>query len=365
MKIFKNKKLWLRIALVVLAVILVLLVAGIIAVEYVLGKIGSANPDETFATIPPGMDYFETDPPEETDPTEVTDPIGTADSTDPTDPSASATEPVQTQPPETQPPETQPAFAWPEVERLQSSDVVNILLIGQDARRSDSMILLSLNKKTNSITLTSFMRDLYVQIPGGYRDNRINAAYAWGGRDLLNATIEKNFGVVIDGDVEVGFDQFSKIINILGGVDVKLTSAEAKHMRSLGYEDIQEGMNHLTGGQALTFCRIRKIDSDHNRTERQRRVLTALANSARSMNAAQMLDLVNQVLPYVRTNLSSQQIIDVATSGLSILASGGQIQSGKVPQSGHYYGSKIMGMQVLVPDLIKCNQYLKQTIYGG
>ena len=364
----KWKKPALIMLIVLLALILVAALGIAIAGSYVLDKLGSAQPTETIAVIPPEFEDFEIDEPETTwtepeqnepNATEsVTDPTGTGQTQEPTE----TTEPTE--------PPTRPNFAWPEVERLQSDDVLNILLIGQDSdkatgqrSRSDSMILLSLNKKTNTITMTSFMRDLYVQIPGGYSDNRINASYRFGGAPLLDATIEKNFGVVIDGNVEVGFDQFAKIIDVLGGVDVELTAAEAKYMQSRGYM-FNAGVCHLNGAQALMYCRIRSIDSDHNRTERQRKVLGAIAESARNMSAGQMLDLINKVLPYVYTDLSDSEVVSCATTGLSILASGGKIQSGKVPQSGQYYGSNIMGMQVMVPDLTACNQYLKSFIYG-
>jgi len=358
--------------IVVLSLILVAVVGVAIAGSYVLDKLGSAQPTETFSVIPPEFEDFETDGSEDNwiDPEqnstnatgETNDPEGTGTATDPTE---------TTEPTEPTPPPTRPNFAWPEVERLQSGDVMNILLIGQDSdkatgqrSRSDTMILLSLNKKANTITMTSFMRDLYVQIPGGYSDNRINAAYRFGGAPLLDATIEKNFGVVIDGNVEVGFDQFAKIIDILGGVDVELTKAEAKYMQARGYM-FQAGKCHLNGAQALMYCRIRSIDSDHYRTERQRKVLGAIAESARSMSVGQMLELINKVLPYVYTDLSDSEVISCATSGLSILAGGGKVQSGKVPQNGQYYGSNIMGMQVMVPNLPACNQYLKTFIYGS
>ena len=364
----KWKKPALIVLIVVLALILVTALGIAIAGSYVLDKLGSAQPTGTVSVIPPEFEDFETDPPED-DPTVPTQ-ESTGATEDMTDPSETTQPPTTetTVPPE---PPTRPNFSWPEVERLQSDDVLNILLIGQDSNkatgqrsRSDTMILLSLNKRANTITMTSFMRDLYVQIPGGYSDNRINASYRFGGAPLLDATIEKNFGVVVDGNVEVGFDQFIAIINILGGVDVDLTAAEVKYMHNVGCTRVTVGKNHLNGGEALLYCRIRKIDSDHNRTERQRKVLGALAESARNMSASQMLELINQVLPNIYTDLSDSEVVACATSGLSILSSGGKVQSGKVPQGGQYYGSNIMGMQVMVPNLSACNQYLKSLIYA-
>lgn len=365
-KFLTSKKFWIRVAIVILVLILVLGIAGVAAVRYVLGKIGSATDDETFETVPPHLEDFETDEPETTDLTEeTTDP--TEETTDPT--ADTTEEPTEE---ETVPATTAPSITWGSVEQLHDDNVINILLIGSDTSgssraRSDSMILLSINKNNNTLYLTSFMRDLYVQIPGGYSDNRINASYRFGGASLLDSTIQKNFGITVDGNVEVNFTQFAKVIDILGGVDVTLTAKEAAYMRDhWGFTSIQEGANHLNGEQALGYCRIRKIDSDHKRTERQRKVLTAIANSARNMSIGQVMDVINQVLPYVKTDLSDSEILDYATTGLTMLAGGSSIKSSKVPlDSSYYYSAKIRGMAVMVPDLTKCNQYLKNTIYGG
>ena len=114
-------------------------------------------------------------------------------------------------------------------------DVVNILLIGQDSRttkgqgRSDSMMLCTFNKVQKTITVTSFMRDMYVQIPG-YKNNRINVAYMYGGMELLNETLEKNFGLHIDGNVEINFKHFAKLIDMVGGIELELSGPEANYI---------------------------------------------------------------------------------------------------------------------------------------
>ena len=131
----------------------------------------------------------------------------------------------------TEPTEEMTLPVW-EPTKIQGDHIINILLIGQDRRpgegraRSDAMVLYTFNLKNGTLTMTSFLRDLYVKIPG-YKDNRMNAAYALGGMRLLDDTLEQNFGVVVDGNVEVDFAKFETIINMLGGVDIKLTSAEA------------------------------------------------------------------------------------------------------------------------------------------
>lgn len=365
------KKILLWVAVGVLALALIGLIVAVCLVDHAMNQIGSSVPTDTFETIPPHLEDFETDPPEDTEPPATAEPTEPVDSTDPTEDTDPTEGTETTEPTQTTPPPTQPNITFTEVEQLSDPNVFNILLIGQDTRqpgvraRSDTMIMLSINKKNNTISMTSFMRDLYVEIPGGYSPNRLNASFRFGGQSLLRQTIQKNFGITADAFVSVDFGQFKTIIDILGGVDVVLSTKEASHMRNeLGYTSIVAGENHLNGEQALDFCRIRKIDSDHNRTERQRRVLTALAEAAKGMGFSEMMQLVNQVLPYVETDLTDSQIVSNATTALGILAGGGKLQSAKIPMSGMYSGAFINGMSVIVPHQGPCNAFLKSFIYG-
>lgn len=185
------------------------------------------------------------------------------------------------------------AIRWAEDwEVLRDKNVVNILLIGQDTRvageraRSDSMIIVTLNRTEKEISLTSVMRDLYVQIPG-YSDNRINAAYAYGGSALLDAAIKKNFAIEIDGNVEVDFDGFTKVIDAVGGVDLDLNPDEAEYLQNAGYA-VSVGANHLNGDAALTYARIRYVgNADYERTNRQRKLLKSLFQSLKGSSFSQ------------------------------------------------------------------------------
>ena len=263
------------------------------------------------------------------------------------------------------------SVVWDKVDALDGKHVINILLIGQDRRegesraRSDTMILVSVNTERKSISLVSLMRDLYVQIPG-YSDNRINAAYQWGGMELLYETVLENFGVEVDGNVEADFEQFETIIDILGGVDVEMSMGEAEYMKYvMDSGDVQEGENHLNGKQALDFARMRGLDDDFHRTERQRRLLTRLAEKLQSAIVQQLLDLVNEVLPHVSTDMSSTQMLGYAASAIQVYLSGAEIATGRIPAEGMYSDAEIRGMQVLVPNLEKCQSYLSELIYGA
>lgn len=161
-----------------------------------------------------------------------------------------------------------------DIEVMKDKDVSNILLIGQDRRegqgrqRSDSMIICSLNKKTNKIILTSVMRDMYVPI-SGYSDNRINAAYQFGGMELLDRVMEESLGVHIDANVEVDFEGFINCMAEIGNIDMQLNEEEAKYLNDANGWNLQAGYNSLTPEQALAFSRVRYVGhSDWERTDK-------------------------------------------------------------------------------------------------
>ena len=241
----------------------------------------------------------------------------------------------------------------------ESDDVINILLIGQDRRpgetrsRSDSMILCTVNRNDKTIVLTSFMRDLYVQIPG-YGNNRINASYAWGGMELLNKTLEQNFGIYIDGNVEVDFEQFTEIVDLLGGVPMELRADEAQYINIDTQSSLTEGMQQLTGKQALSYSRIRNLDADadFSRTNRQRKVLDALFRQVKDAGLVRLLTLLDEVLPMVTTDMGNGEILGYATKVFPMM-SGVSISSQRVPADGAYKGAMIDGMSVLVADMDK------------
>lgn len=245
-------------------------------------------------------------------------------------------------------------------------DVVNILLIGQDRRpgegraRSDSMILCTFNKTHGTLTMTSFLRDLYVQIPG-YQDTRINAAYALGGMELLDQTLAVNFGVHVDANVEVDFTEFEQIIDLLGGVDIYLTSAEASYLNRNNGWALPDGMNHLTGAQALAYSRIRYLDSDFYRTNRQRNVLSSLIDAYKGLSLDRMLSLLDSLLQLVTTDMSNAEIAGYVTQLFPMLSSC-TVNTQRIPIDDGYESASIRGMSVLVPDLEKNRQFLIDTL---
>lgn len=248
------------------------------------------------------------------------------------------------------------------------SDLLNILLIGQDARegesqaRSDSMILCTYNKNTKQLVMTSFLRDLYVPIPG-HGSNRINAAYSFGGTSLLKKTIDENFHVAIDGSVEVDFTHFSEIIDHLGGVEIELRQDEADVINQQTGSNLTEGVQSLDGFQTLTYSRIRNLDrdGDFSRTNRQRKVINAVVSSLRNTSLTDLTPLISKILPMLTTDLSRGQLFLYA---LEILPNLSQIElhSQRIPADGTFTDKTIDGMSVLVADLDAQRQHLRSTL---
>ena len=325
--------------IVMLSLLLVALIAVAVLMNYLFGRLGRfENP------TPSGGETIEVIPDEtETDPAENLEGLESVDASD---------------------------VVFETMDVLEG-DVINIMLIGQDRRpgedraRSDSMILVSLNKEKGTIQLTSFMRDLYVQIPG-YLDTRLNAAYRYGGTDLMNETFKVNFGLEIDGNVMVDFDEFTEIIEILGGVTLEISSSEAGYMNKHSDNRFSSGRNYFNAEDALTFTRMRyAAGGDYGRTDRQRRVIMAIANSFRDADLVTIFNVIDQVLPHIVTNLTDAQIIEYATAGLTILGNGGEMQTLRIPQDDAHYNANIRGMAVLVPNLEMCREDLKEFIYDN
>ena len=248
-------------------------------------------------------------------------------------------------------------------------NIVNIMLVGQDRRqndserqRSDSMILVTLNRTDKTIDLTSFMRDTYVELPG-WGGNRLNAAYVFGGIELMNETFMHNFGVKIDGVVEVDFYDFVEIIDEIGGVEIELNEDEAAVINQSVTEGkpVEAGMQHLNGEQTLTFCRIRKVgNNDFERTQRQRRVIQEVFGNAKDMNTVQMLNVLDKTFKLLNTNLTDDDLLNLMVEALEFGVEA--FEDHNIPEDAGYFSQSIDGMSVLVPDLEACRTLLQEIV---
>ena len=196
-------------------------------------------------------------------------------------------------------------------------DYRNIAIFGLDSRdnsfsnsRSDCIIIVSINKKTNDVKLTSVYRDTYVDIEG-YGLDKITHAYAYGGPELAINTLNKNLDLNITEFVTVNFDTVETIVDSIGGITLTITDSEASQ---IGFSS--GGTYTLDGKEALAYSRIRKIDSDYQRTERMRTVLEAVFNKVKKQELAEISNFVDMVLPHISTNMSTNSIISLVPSAV-------------------------------------------------
>lgn len=252
---------------------------------------------------------------------------------------------------------------------LEAHNLINILLVGQDRRpgesraRSDSMILCSFNKSTKELTLVSFMRDMYVRIPG-YSSHKMNSAFAWGGFSLLNDTLLTNFGIETDGAFAVDFDGFEDVINAVGGVDITLTSSEASYINKINGTYWNQGVNHLDGENALTYARIRYIgNADFDRTSRQQNVISAVLDRCKELSLSELNSLLETVLPMLTTNMDKATIMSYAAELLPMVSGVTINERVHIPADGTYSFAWVSDMSVLMPDL-EANRAILLEILG-
>ena len=204
--------------------------------------------------------------------------------------------------------------------------ITNILLIGTDARdlneraRSDSIIIATIDNNTKKLKLSSIMRDTFVDIPG-YGEQKINAALALGGPELLIKTIKENFNFTLDKYVMVNFWGFEDIIDGIGGIEVDVKDYEIPEINKYIGEvrDVKSpplttpGLQHLDGQQALAYARIRKVgNGSYERTERQRRVLDIVAEKMMDVSVVKYPGLLYDLLPSVKTNIEPLTLLNYA-----------------------------------------------------
>ena len=264
-----------------------------------------------------------------------------------------------------------------------SSEVLNILLIGTDRRQenwhgnSDSIILASINRQTKQIILTSIMRDTYAAIPGN-GNSKINRAHALGGGPLLVQTVEQNFKVDIDYYASVNFNGFMNVVDVVGGIPMYVSPEEVtvanKYIQEInrlnglpdtsGMLPASGGNFNLTGKQALAYSRIRYVgNADYQRTERQRNVLNQIFVKAKALSITQLDSVAKSILPTVTHNIPEADVMSLLLELPSFM--GYEIVSSRIPYDGLFQSMNIGGQGMLVPNWSATIERLHQTIYGN
>lgn len=267
-------------------------------------------------------------------------------------------------------------------EPMKEEGVTNILLIGNDSRaggedgRSDAMILVSISNRTKTIYLTSLLRDIYVEIPG-HEGNRLNAAYSFGGPELLLKTIKQNLDIEVNRYVQVNFQAFANLIDAVGGVDLELTNEEVQLVNAYlnEYNMLENrpmdtdylpsdasGLLHLNGPQALAYSRNRYIGSDFGRTERQRKILEAVFHQLPSSVLTNLDDMIDGILPNLTTNISKNECYALSLDAPKLLTY--ELVQASIPIAGSYQNVTIRKMSVLQVDFEKNKEFIRTRIYG-
>ena len=281
------------------------------------------------------------------------------------------------------------------LEKEQLEGVINIMLIGMDssgvggdsssyadAKNTDTVIIVSINEKEKRIVLTSLMRDTGVQIQkqnGEKVFNKLNTAYIYGGYKELFNTVERNFGIVTDRFVQVNFSSFIDIVSIVGGVDIFVKEEEAIEMNNvmeglnkvLGHgqnedklSDTSEGNKHLNGKQALAYARIRYVSgSDFGRTDRQRKLILAIAEKLGTLNIGQLNSLLTAILPKVSTNLTQGECTTLLSRAFEYLSY--DMESMRIPSYGTYKDVVVSGRDLLWIDFFENYTSWTERVCGG
>ena len=257
--------------------------------------------------------------------------------------------------------------------------VFNLLLIGVDTDdsslkgRSDTMLLASFNARTGEMRLISFLRDTYVKIPGKGH-NRLNAAYAYGGAELLMETLETNFGVSVDGYLAVNYALMVELVDAIGGVEMTVTKDELPKLNGiLEYYNYQrglpekegrletEGTHVLTGLQTMSYARIRKLDSDFIRVERQQKVILAIYEKICSMDMGKLTEIVLTYIGKVGTNVTLAQSTELVLTLLQ--ADELNVSSMRIPHNGGYTSRLVGDTYYIMPKLAKCREAIVSFLY--
>lgn len=258
------------------------------------------------------------------------------------------------------------------------SEPYNLLLIGVDRRddtwngNSDVMMLATVNFEKETVFLTSFLRDLYADIPG-VGVSKLNAACAKGGAELCVETIKENYQVDIDNYAWVDFSSMREIVDILGGVDVQVDEDERNvtngYITSMCKADevppeehliAETGYVHLDGYQAVAYARNRKSGgtSDFGRTDRQREIIMALFEKEASASTEDLSATLLSLLPYVKTDMTPIELMSLLPKLADVQKY--RVQEERIPYDGEYYSQN----EILIPtDMADTIAKLRATIY--
>ena len=242
-----------------------------------------------------------------------------------------------------------------------NSQVTHYLLLGQDGydteiaddARTDTIVLVSLDRKYNRVIMTSILRDSQIENLKG-NPTKANLLFKSYGLDGMSRCIENALDIEIRGAVLVNFEHVKPVIDALGGVDIEITEDEFIRIRKILLNKdpnmpTHSGMVHMTGRIALAYMRDRSsgMTGDFGRTERQRKVVSQLFDKCRELSLMELVGIYNQVSEGMLMNLSAMDILAAFRDGYALMTSGADFVEFSIPRKGTFYYEYLNGSSSL------------------
>lgn len=258
----------------------------------------------------------------------------------------------------------------PSGEIYQNENVVNILLLGTDERssafsdnaRADSIMLLSVDRQYHTVRLVSFERAIGVPVPGR-NDDWLTHTFRYGGANLTLQTVRESFCIDVKHYIRTNFYTFEQIVDTIGGIELNFTAQEAAALQKSTGTVLKEGLNYVSGKEALAYCRLRSIDSDWIRIRRQRDTIQAILTQIKTLSLFDLNKLLDKILPLVKTNLTMGETAGFLVDATSII--GTQAEQLTIPAQGTYWGiTGIDGRSMYACDYEENRRILRSFLYA-
>ena len=257
----------------------------------------------------------------------------------------------------------------------------NILLLGGDSRslesydRTDTMIILSVNREESRMKMTSIMRDVWVQYSEKSFE-KINAANVFGGPELAMKVVNENFGTDIEHYILVNMNGLVELIDMIGGVTVEVSESEREHTNKIAQSFLNEtagydgkstldksGNVHLNGLLAVAYLRNRSTDNDFGRVMRQQKVLLAAAQQAQESDVDALMELADDFAQRIQTNMTTDQLKEIAMAGL--VTDIETVEQFRIPVDGTFEDGTFNGTWMIRPNFEKNEALLHDFIYAA
>ncbi len=263
------------------------------------------------------------------------------------------------------------ASAIPEDDIFRDKDVINILLIGTDAKipgtqdpgRADAVVICSLNRAKGDVRLVGFERSIGMPVPG-YEDEILSYIYQYGRGPFMQESVSKVFRADLEGYVHIPCETFAAVIDAVGGIDVELTQSEIYYIKRnvLVKEDLQPGMNHLGGIATYCYCDLRRDSDDWHRQDRVRNAIQALVNKLKKCSVKDLNRMMDEILPLVETNLTNTQLSSLMLSAPKFAnAKVSQLMIPKKEDTWFYMTGR--GACMLGCDYTECARMIREFLY--